>query len=402
MPKLAFATDRQLRSSKPRLRDYRIGCGGQLYLRITPTGYKYWQVRYYKNNGKESLHQFASYPETSLLDAKQQLAVLLPVLLAGQLPPAVVARQTARTALTFDQCATLYIQAKRPEWKSAKHAQQWTNTLTQHASPVFGSSPVAAMSRDDILRCLEPIWLTHNETASRLRGRIESVLDWAKAKNMRAGDNPAVWKGGLQNLLPAPGKTQKVTNHPSMPYAEIPAFVKRLKTISGESAKALTFLILTATRTSEALGATWTEINNLRDAKDAIWAIPGERMKAGREHRVPLSALALTLLQSQPKIGTFIFSNAALGDKALSNMSMAMLLRRAGLAHVTVHGFRSSFRNWAAEQTSYPREVCEHALAHQLLDRVEAAYLRSDLLGKRRALMHDWATYCESGGTSSA
>lgn len=194
MPKLAFATDRQLRSSKPRLRDYRIGCGGQLYLRITPTGYKYWQVRYYKNNGKESLHQFASYPETSLLDAKQQLAVLLPVLLAGQLPPAVVARQTARTALTFDQCATLYIQAKRPQWKSAKHAQQWTNTLTQHASPVFGSSPVAAMSRDDILRCLEPIWLTHNETASRLRGRIESVLDWAKAKNMRAGDNPAVWK----------------------------------------------------------------------------------------------------------------------------------------------------------------------------------------------------------------
>lgn len=187
-----------------------------------------------------------------------------------------------------------------------------------------------------------------------------------------------------------------------MPYAEIPAFVKRLKTISGESAKALTFLILTATRTSEALGATWTEINNLRDAKDAIWAIPGERMKAGREHRVPLSALALTLLQSQPKIGTFIFSNAALGDKALSNMSMAMLLRRAGLAYVTVHGFRSSFRNWAAEQTSYPREVCEHALAHQLLDRVEAAYLRSDLLGKRRALMHDWATYCESGGTSSA
>ena len=186
MPKLAFATDRQLRTAKPRSRDYRIGCGDQLYLRITPTGRKYWQVRFYKYAGKETLHQFASYPETSLL----------PALMAGQLPPATIARQKAVASLatlTFDQCATLYIQAKSPEWKNAKHAQQWTNTLAQHASPVFGNQPIDSIARNDVLRCLEPIWLIRNETASRLRGRIESVLDWAKAKGMRAGENPALW-----------------------------------------------------------------------------------------------------------------------------------------------------------------------------------------------------------------
>lgn len=399
MPKLAFATDRQLRMAKPRTRDYRIGCGGQLYLRVTPTGYKYWQVRYYKSNAKEGLHQFAGYPQTSLLEARQQLAVLLPVLLTGQPAPAVAARQNATAALSFDQCAALYIQAKRPEWKNAKHAQQWANTLAQHASPVFGSSPVASVTRNDILRCLEPIWLTHNETASRLRGRIESVLDWAKAKSMRDGDNPAVWKGGLQNLLPAPSKTQKVVNHPSMPYADVPALLEKLKAISGESAKALLFLILTATRTSEVLGSTWAELRHLDDVQDATWNIPGARMKAAREHRVPLSTHAQELLHSlsRSKRGPFVFSNALLGEKAMSNMAMAMLMRRLGFGHFTVHGFRSTFRNWAAEQTSYSREVCEHALAHQLPDRVEAAYLRSDLLDKRRSLMQDWAEFCRSG-----
>ena len=394
MPKLAFATDRQLRIAKPRLIDYRIGCGGQLYLRVTPTGYKYWQIRYYKSSGKESLHQFASYPDTSLLDAKRQVVGLLPILLAGLPSPAAAARQNAREALTFDQCAALYIQAKRPEWKNAKHAQQWTNTIAQHASPAFGSSPVSAITREDILRCLEPIWLIHNETASRLRGRIESVLDWAKAKSLRVGDNPAAWKGGLQNLLPAPGKTQKVVNHPSMPYADVPKLLEKLKTITGESAKALMFLILTATRTSEVLGSTWAELRGPDDVKNATWIIPGTRMKAGREHRVPLSTGALKLLQDQLQTGPFIFSNAAVGGKSMSNMAMAMLLRRLGHSQFTVHGFRSTFRNWAAEQTAYPREVCEHALAHQLPDRVEAAYLRSDLLDKRRSLMQDWADFC--------
>ncbi len=399
MPKLAFATDRQLRTAKPRASDYRIGCGGQLYLRITPTGFKYWQIRYYKANGKESLHQFANYPQTSLLQARAQLLVLLPVLLAGQTPPAVAARQAERAAMSFDQCAASYIEAKRPEWKNAKHAQQWTNTLAQHASPVFGNLPVTSVRRDDVLRCLEPIWLTHNETASRLRGRIESVLDWAKAKGFREGDNPAIWRGGLQNLLSAPGKTQKVVNHPSLPYAELPAFFQQLKTTNGESAAALMFLILTATRTSEVLGATWDEI---QAGKQAIWTIPEERMKAAREHRIPLSCPALDLLKRRPRVGPYVFSTAVLGNSAMSNMCMAMLLRRARMTHITVHGFRSTFRDWAGEQTSYPGEVCEHALAHQLPDKVEAAYFRSDLLDRRRDLMQDWAVFCESGDQLSS
>ena len=302
-----------------------------------------------------------------------------------------MARRADKTHLTFDQCAAAYIEAKRHEWKNQKHAQQWTNTVMQHASPVFGKHLVQTITRDDVLKCLEPIWLTSNETASRLRGRIESILDWAKAKDLRHGDNPAAWRGGLQNLLSAPSKTQKIVNHPSLPYTELPAFMRRLQTTNGESASALIFLILTATRTSEVLNASWAEIN------DGVWAIPAGRMKAGREHRVPLSPAALELLDWRPKTGPFVFTNALLGDRPMSNMSMAMLLRRADMGHVTVHGFRSTFRNWAAECTSYPREVCEHALAHQLPDKVEAAYLRSDLLARRRALMGDWGVFCQSG-----
>ncbi len=405
MPKLAFTTDRQLRSAKPRDRDYRIGCGGQLYLRITPTGFKYWQTRFYKSNGKESLHQFASYPQTSLLEARAQLALVLPQLLAGRPAPAIAIRQAERAALTFDDCAAKYIEAKRHEWKNAKHAQQWQNTLSQYASPVFGDRSIASLTREDVLRCLEPIWLTRNETASRLRGRIESVVDWAKAKNLYAGDNPATWKGGLQNLLAAPSKTQKVVNHPSLPYAQLPDFFRKLQSMPGVSAVALQFLILTAGRTNEVMGATWAEMSRLPKSESsedklahAIWTIPQARMKGGKEHRVPLSGAAVKVLETCRRAGPYVFSNAISGDKPMSNMALAMLLRRAitdpKADPITVHGFRSTFRNWAAEQTSYPREVCEHALAHQLPDKVEAAYLRSDLLDKRRALMQDWAGFC--------
>ena len=403
MPKLAFATDRQLRSAKPKSTDYRIGCGSQLYLRITPTGFKYWQTRFYKPNGKESLHQFASYPQTSLLEARAQLALLLPELLAGRPSPTAVAKQTERAALSFDECAARYIEAKRHEWKNAKHAQQWKNTLAQHASPAFGRLPIASLTRDDVLQCLEPIWLTRNETASRLRGRIESVVDWAKAKGLFIGDNPGVWKGGLQNLLAAPSKAQKVTHHPSMRYQQLPAFYKQLQSMPGVGAVALQFLILTACRTNEVLGARWSEISEPSrivgdQANGAVWTVPQERMKAGREHRVPLSSAAIQLLYACRRAGPYVFSNTADGEKAMSNMALAMLLRRAVTAPtaepVTVHGFRATFRNWAAEQTIYPREVCEHALAHELPDKVEAAYLRSDLLDKRRALMSDWADFC--------
>lgn len=435
MPKLAFATDRQLRSAKPRASDYRIGCGGQLYLRITPSGFKYWQVRFYRANGKESLHQFASYPHTSLLEARAQLLLMLPELLAGRRAPAVVARQAELAALSFDDCAARFIEAKRHEWKNAKHAQQWQNTLAQYASPVFGTHPIGSVTRDDVLRCLEPIWLSRNETASRLRGRIESVVDWAKAKGLFTGDNPAAWKGGLQNLLATPSKTQRVTNHPSMAYEELPVFLTKLQSMPGVGALALRFLILNACRTSEVLGATWVEVSRLPKIEDpktlklatdkrvnkgeqretieneALWIIPKERMKGGREHRVPLSGAVVQLLRGCRRAGPYVFSNAVAGDRAMSNMALAMLLRRAGVAHVTVHGFRSTFRNWAAERTNYPREVCEHALAHALPDKVEAAYMRSDLLDRRRAVMEDGASYClgrpsgssdVEGGDSSA
>lgn len=245
MPKLAFTTDRQLRSAKPRSSDYRIGSGGRLYLRITSTGFKYWQVRFYKSNGIEGLHQFGSYPATSVIEARAQLVLLLPALVAGRPSGVVAARQAARkaekAALTFDECAAQFIEAKRHEWKNSKHSQQWQNTFRQHVSPVFGDRAIGSLIRDDVFHCLAPIWLTRNETASRLRGRIESLVDWAKAKDLFVGDNPAMWKGGLQNLLAAPSKTQKVVNHPSLPYAELPAFFKKLQGMPGLGAIALQF-----------------------------------------------------------------------------------------------------------------------------------------------------------------
>ena len=399
MSKLAFATDRQLRLAKPKIKDYRIGCGERLFLRITPTGFKYWQIRFYKPSGAEALHQFGSYPKLSLVEARQHRDEIMPSLLAGHFAAqagsrgtsvsgdAVASIETART-LSFDTCAEKYIAAKQPEWKNAKHAQQWANTLGQYASPVFGKLAVSAITRQHVLACLEPIWLTKNETASRLRGRIEAVLDWAKARDMRAGENPAAWKGGLQNLLAAPSKTQKRKSHPFLPYAEVPAFMQRLKQMDGQSALALQFLILTATRTTETTDSQWSELQG------DVWVIPAQRMKKAIEHRIPLSEPALALLASLPRRGPYLFPRDPIGEKPLSNMAMAMLLRRMGMDKITVHGFRSSFRMWSAEKTSYPKDVCERALSHQLVDKVEAAYMRSDFLDLRRALMRDWGGFC--------
>lgn len=391
MPRLAFTTDTRLRGAKPRERDYRIGCGGQLFLRITPTGFKYWQLRYYTHDGRETVHQFASYPKVSLADAKKLRDDLLPRLRSKDRPVPVRAHISNEHHVSFDECATRYIEAHSPSWKNAKHAQQWRNTLAQYASPVFGSLPVQSITRTHVLRCLEPIWHTRTETASRVRSRIESVLDSARALGLREGENPAVWKGGLQNLLSAPAKMQKVVNHPALPWSEIPAFFARLRTASGTSAVALSFLILTASRTGEVLAA------HQREFDGDVWIIPGERMKANREHRVPLSKQAQAIVSKRPIGDGWLFS-ADGRSRPLSSMALAMQLRRMDMGHVTVHGFRSSFRDWCAECTNYPREVCEHALAHQLPDKVEAAYMRSDLLNKRRALMAEWANFCYSAG----
>lgn len=400
MPRLATANATQLRNAKPRSTDWRIGCGKGLYLRIIPTGFKYWQIRYRQNDGKETVRQFGSFPDISLEQARAWRDEFFSDKTTRAAQGAGATTRPSDSAshpvLSFRECATRLIDAKAPEWRNAKHAAQWRSTLEQHAFPVLGDLPVTEIRREHVLRCLEPIWITRNETASRLRGRIESVWNWAKAHDLVHGDNPAAWKGGLQNLLAAPAKVQRTQSHPAMPYRELPEFMRQLQQIQGSAALALRWLILHASRTTEVRHATWTELH------EDLWIISAERMKAAREHRVPLSRQSLHLLQQIPRSGPYLFGSLRTvrtdkGDAAiqnpLSDMAMTVLLRRHLSHGITVHGFRSSFRDWAAEQTTFAREVCEHALAHQLPDKVEAAYLRTDWLDKRRALMQAWADF---------
>jgi integrase len=294
--------------------------------------------------------------------------------------------------MTFKACAEAYIDAHRAGWRNAKHADQWANTLATYAYPIFGAVPVQAVDVGLIMKVLEPIWTTKTETASRVRGRIESVLDWAKARGYRRGDNPARWRGHLDNLLARQSKIQKVQHHAALPYGQIGTFVVNLRKQEGIAARALEFTILTAARTGETIGARREEIND--DA--TVWTVPAKRMKVDtHEHRVPLSpaasAIAKHILQSHK--GEFLFPGGK-AKKPLSNMAMAAVLDRMGRDDITVHGFRSTFRDWAAEMTSFPREVAEMALAHVVDDKVEAAYRRGDLFEKRRRLMEAWATYC--------
>jgi integrase len=298
-------------------------------------------------------------------------------------------------ALTFDQCAADYIKAHRAGWRNAKHASQWESTLATYASPVFGTLPVASVDTALVMKVLNSIWTEKTETASRLRGRIESVLGWATTSGYRTGDNPARWRGHLENLLPAPEKVKKVEHHPALPWQQIGAFMADLRAREGIAARALEFLILTAARSGEVRGMRWDEV------EDGCWTVPAERMKAGKEHRVPLSDSAIALLEKMPRLGDYVFPGAKKGA-LLSDMSLTAVLRRMGREGITVHGFRSSFRMWAAEATNFPREVAEHALAHQLPDKVEAAYRRGDLHDKRKLLMQGWAEYVSRSLTDAA
>jgi integrase len=298
--------------------------------------------------------------------------------------------------MTFDACAAAYIDAHKSSWRNAKHRDQWPNTLNTYASPVFGSLPVQAVDVGLVMKALEPIWKIKSETASRLRGRIEAVLDWATVRGYRKGDNPARWRGHLDKLLPARSKVQKVEHHSALPYGGLADFVAVLRGQDGIAARALEFLILTATRTGEVIGARWDEV----DLGEKIWVVPAARMKAGREHRVPLSAVAAAILEEMKKIreGEFVFPGGKKG-RPLSNMAMLAVLKRIGRSDLTAHGFRSSFRDWAAERTNFPREVAEMALAHTVGDKVEAAYRRGDLFQKRRQMMDGWARFCETTRT---
>lgn len=336
------------------------------------------------------------YPEVSLAEARDKARELRKQIREGIDPLQEKHDRKAHEARlahkqkTFEECAEAVLEIKASELKNAKHVAQWRSSLETYAYPHIGKKAVADVTKADLLSILEPIWLTKNETASRVRGRIETVLDYAKAKEYREGDNPAAWKGMLKPLLPQPSKVQKKKHHAALPYREIGAFMASLRKRDGISARALEFSILTAARSGEIRGAVWDEI----DLKAKTWTIPGERMKAGKEHRVPLSDAAVTLLKALPRIvGNNLVFPAPRGGQ-LSDMSLTAVLKRMERGELTQHGFRSTFRDWAGETTAYPREVIEHALAHQLKDKAEAAYQRGDLLAKRADLMADWAATC--------
>jgi integrase len=295
-------------------------------------------------------------------------------------------------AMTFDQCADAYIHAHRPSWRNQKHGDQWVNTIRTYVSPIIGKLPVQSVDTNLVMRILEPIWSVKNETASRIRARIELVLAWATVRGYRSGLNPAIWRNHLDKLLPSRARVKKPGHFAALPFTQMNTFMSELREQSGTSARALEFLILTASRTSETLKAKWQEFNFAEN----IWIIPGERMKAGVEHRVPLSPQVNSILQAMRDIqdGEYVFSSNRKGT-FLSNMALLKVIERMGY-EVTSHGFRSTFRDWAAERTNFPREVCEQALAHSLRDKVESAYRRGDLLLKRQILMSEWAKFCES------
>jgi integrase len=370
--------------------------GGNLYFRVTPTETRGWIFRF-TVDGRTRDMGLGSFPEISLAAARRAAASYRELVSRGVDP--IEQRRTERAAsrvaasrtLSFDDCAREYMADHESGWRNPKHREQWRTTIARYASPVFGKLPVAAIDETLVLRALKPIWQVKPETASRVRGRIESILDWARVNGYRSGENPARWKGHLAHSLPAVSKVRRVKHHAALPYPVIGEFMAALHERPDGAARALEFVILTAARSGEALSATWDEI----DLASKMWTVPGERMKAGREHRVPLTAAALAVLKAlhETRTGKFVFAGAR-ADRPLSDMVLLMLLRRIGHDHITVHGFRSTFRDWAAERTNFPREVAELALAHTISDAVEAAYRRGDLFDKRRKLMEAWADFC--------
>lgn len=374
---------------------YADGLG--LYLQVAEGGTKSWLFRFMKD-GRARKMGLGPVHTVTLAMAREKATEARRRLLDGIDPIEArkEARQAARIeaakALTFRECAEKYIAAHSAGWKNAKHAAQWTATLKTYAYPHFGDLPVASIDVGLVLKAVEPIWNIKTETASRVRGRIESVLDWATARRYRTGENPARWRGHLDHLLPARRDVSKVKHHAALPYADVGSFIATIREMEGGASRALEFTILTAARTNEVVKATWQEI----DIDARMWVIPAERMKAGREHRVPLSDRVIEILESLPRENgsNFVFIGDR-GGKPLSNMAMLMMLRRMKRDDLTVHGFRSTFRDWAAEQTAYPNEMVEMALAHAVSDKTEAAYRRGDMLERRRRLMQDWSAFCD-------
>jgi integrase len=369
--------------------------GGGLYLQVSKFDTKAWIFKF-TLNGRPRQMGLGPIHTVSLAEARQEAESCRKLVREGIDPIERRKAEKARRGLenaksmTFKECAQGYLRAHDAAWSNLKHTAQWRNTLTMYVYPVFGDRLVQDIDTNLVMKVLDPIWTEKTETASRVRQRIEATLDWAAARGYRSGENPARWKGHLRNLLPLKTKVRKVKHHKALPYTEIGTFMADLRARDAIAARGLEFMILTATRTGEVIGATWDEI----DLDNKIWTIAADRMKAGKEHRVPLSEDAASVLESMKAFrrSKFLFPGNK-KDRPLSNMAFLKLLQRME-QDVTGHGFRSTFRDWAAERTNHPREVAEMALAHTISDAVEAAYRRGDLFEKRRRLMEDWARTC--------
>ncbi len=373
--------------------------GENLYLQVTTSGSRSWLFRFMLN-GKARVMGLGSCNTISLAtarelagDARKLVSLNIDPIESKRIERSKEELELAKTK-TFSQCAESYIEANKAGWRNAKHVSQWTNTLTTYAYPVFGNIAVQDIDTDLVIKVLLPIWNTKTETATRVRGRIENILDWAKVMGLRKGENPALWRGHLQKLLPIPSKVHKVKHHDALPYMYVAEFMAGVSTLDCMSARALELTILTAARTSEVIEARWQEF----DLKEKVWVVPANRIKMGKEHRVPLSLAALAILKPlyEQRNNDFLFPGMN-PEKTMSNMAMLELLKgmkKENWPHFTVHGFRSTFRDWAEEQTNFSRSVIEMSLSHAIGDKVEAAYRRGDLFEKRKLLMDLWAQYC--------
>jgi integrase len=392
-----------LRRAKPGL----FGDGNGLWLQVTVAKdgkcrNRSWIFRY-TANGRTTEMGLGSLNVVGLKEAREQAREYCALRLRGIDPlqhrnaqrAAVVAANMK--SITFEAAAHAYITAHRDEWRSQQHAQEWPRSLAKHVFPTLGSLSVSTIDTALMVKSLQTVWQSAPETAARLRGRVEAILDWSTVAGYRSGDNPARWNGHLEYLLAAPRK-RRVEHLPAMPWQQVPAFMEKLRAVGSVATRALEFAILTAARTGEIRGASWSEI----DRENAVWSIPGERTKSGRQHRVPLAPRAVQILKEVcfAHQGQHLFSSSVKGG--LGESAFRKLLKALGHHDITVHGFRSSFRDWAGESTNFPREVCEAALAHATGDRVEAAYHRADLFEKRRKLMNAWAAYCSKPAPTGA
>jgi len=381
---------------------YADGLG--LYLKVRDGNSKSWIFRY-RTGGKLRDMGLGPFHTVSLAEAREKAEVCRAMRLKGLDPLEERHREQqakvieAAEAITFKKCAESYIAAHKDGWKNGKHADQWTTTLEAYVYPTFKDKPVAAIDGDLVLRVLQPIWKEKTETASRIRGRIERILDWAKAMKYRTGDNPARWRGHLDHLLPKRSRVRAIVHHAALPIDETPDFIQILRQEETVVARAFEFCILNATRTNETMGMRWSEY----DEKAQLWTVPAGRMKASRDHRIPLANRSQLILAEMQEIRTsdFVFPGGR-QERPLSSMAFLMLLRRLKRDDITAHGFRSTFRDWAAERTDFPNEVVEMALAHTISNKVEAAYRRGDLFDKRRQLAEAWAAFCAGTPASTS